>query len=146
MNARKILFPTDFSAASQAAMQYATALARDSGATLLIVHVEDLTPVMEDGLYLPPASVPNPEIKKMLEQVLPSDQQVPTEHILMLGTPATDILRLAEEHNVDMIVMGTHGRTGLGRMLMGSVAESIVRRAPCPVLTVKEKQDAAIGE
>jgi nucleotide-binding universal stress UspA family protein len=68
---------------------------------------------------------------------------VTVEHHLKEGDPATEILRLAEERKVDVIVMGTHGRTGLGRLLMGSVAEQIVRKAPCPVLTVRLPQRQA---
>jgi nucleotide-binding universal stress UspA family protein len=63
---------------------------------------------------------------------------VPYEHHLITGDPATAVVQLAEEENVDMIVMGTHGRTGLSRLLMGSVAEAVVRKANCPVLTFKQ--------
>lgn len=141
MNARKILFPTDFSRASQEALTYATALARDARATLLIVHVEDPLVVASEGMFLPPPTVPNPEVKKMLMKVVPADKQVPYEHLMLLGTPAGKILSVAEEQNVDLIVMGTHGRTGFGRLLMGSVAEAVVRRAACPVLIVKARHD-----
>jgi nucleotide-binding universal stress UspA family protein len=65
------------------------------------------------------------------------------EHHLKEGDPAAEILRLAQEARVDLIVMGMHGRTGLGRLLMGSVAERVVRQAPCPVLTVKVPQRQA---
>jgi nucleotide-binding universal stress UspA family protein len=68
------------------------------------------------------------------------DQQVPTERRLEEGDPVTQILRVARETNCDLIVMGTHGRTGLGRLVMGSVAEQVVRKALCPVLTVKMPQ------
>jgi len=74
----------------------------------------------------------------MLQDVKPSDPAVPFEHRLMMGDPAGEVVRIAEEESAEMIVMGTHGRTGLTRMLMGSVAEAIVRRSPCPVLTYRE--------
>ena len=73
----------------------------------------------------------------MLVAVAPADADVPHEHRLLHGDPIGEIVRLAEQEHVDMIVMGTHGRTGLSRLLMGSVAEAVVRRADCPVLVVK---------
>jgi nucleotide-binding universal stress UspA family protein len=73
----------------------------------------------------------------MLSEVLPTDPAVGFEHRLLIGSPATGIVHLAEKENVDMIVMPTHGRTGVLRLLMGSVAEEVVRKAKCPVLTVK---------
>jgi len=63
---------------------------------------------------------------------------VPFEHQMTMGDPAGEVVRIAEEEQAEMIVMGTHGRTGLTRLLMGSVAEAIVRRAPCPVLIYRE--------
>ena len=73
----------------------------------------------------------------MLSEVVPTDPAVGYEHRLLIGSPATSIVQLAEREGVDMIVMPTHGRTGLVRLLMGSVAEEVVRKAKCPVLTVK---------
>ena len=139
MNAQRILFPTDFSDASHGALKYATVLARDSGATLLILHVEDWIPPLSGEMYMPTKSFSNPELKKLLAKVVPADKQVAYEHLFVVGEPSDSILRIAKEQHVDLIVMGTHGRTGLGRLLMGSVAEAIVRRAECPVLTVKQQ-------
>ena len=82
--------------------------------------------------------LPNPEIRNMLEAVVPTDPSVPYEHHLTLGSPAEDIVRIADETGADMIVIGTHGRTGLMRVLMGSVAEAVMRHANCPVLTLKQ--------
>jgi len=137
MNA-KILFPTDFSTLGQTALEMATALAKQRNAKLLIVHVEE--PPMAYGggeLYYGIAEPDRNELKKMLAAVLPTDPEVGYEHRLMIGTPATAIVHLAEQEHVDMIVMPTHGRTGVFRLLMGSVAEEVVRKAKCPVLTVK---------
>ncbi len=89
-------------------------------------------------MLLPQPEFPNPEIRKMLEAVVPADKDIKYEHHLVLGTPAEDIVRIASEQNADLIVIGTHGRTGLKRVLMGSVAEAVMRRATCPVLTVKQ--------
>lgn len=138
MSASKILFPTDFSTLGQAALEMATSLARDRGAKLVIVHVEE--PPMAYGggeLYYGIAEPDREELHRMLTAVVPTDPSVGYEHRLMIGSPATAIVHLAEQEHVDMIVMPTHGRTGIGRLLMGSVAEEVVRNAKCPVLTVK---------
>ena len=135
----KILFATDFSPASDAALKYATSLARDSGAKLLIVHVEEMPmPYVGGEMYFSPPEYPNPEIGRMLEAVIPPDSNVRYEHKLVLGTAADDIVRIAGEEHADLIVIGTHGRTGLRHVLMGSVAESVVRGAKCPVVTLRE--------
>ena len=138
MTAPNILFPTDFSTTGQAALTMATSLARDRDAKLMIVHVEE--PPMAYGggeLYYGVAEPDREELKRMLVAVVPTDPAVPCEHRLMVGSPATAIVHLAEQEGVEMIVMPTHGRTGLLRVLMGSVAEEVVRKARCPVLTVK---------
>jgi nucleotide-binding universal stress UspA family protein len=137
--AKTILFPTDFSTASDAALEHAATLAKSTGATLLIVHVEE-PPLAYGGgeLYY---GIPEPDserILKMLEDVKPKDASVPFKHRLTMGDPAGEIVRIAGDEGVEMIVLGTHGRTGVTRMLMGSVAEAVVRRAPCPVLVYRE--------
>jgi nucleotide-binding universal stress UspA family protein len=144
MNARKILFPTDFSTLAETALATATSLARDRKAKLLIVHVEE-PPVAYGGgeLYYGLEMPDREELKKMLAKVLPTDPGVGYEHRLVIGSPAGGILEMAEREGVEMIVMATHGRTGLTRMLMGSVAEEVVRKARCPVLTVKAAVRAA---
>lgn len=139
MNLTTIIFPTDFSRSDNWAMKLATSMARDTGAKLVIVHVEEPAAAYGGGeLYY---GVPDPgheDLKAMLSRVVPIDPQVPYEHRMLEGDPAASIVHLAEELKADLIVMGTHGRTGLSRLVMGSVAEALVRRAPCPVLTVKE--------
>jgi universal stress protein A len=147
MKAQLIIFPTDFSHCGDAALRMATSLARDSGAKLLIVHVEE-PPVAYGGgeMYY---GVPDPaseDLWRMLREVVPTDPAVPFEHRLITGDPSSAIARLAEEEQADMIIMGTHGRTGLTRLLMGSVAEAVVRRAPCPVLTYKQPAEPAPPE
>jgi len=149
MHADKILFPTDFSPLSEDALAWATALARDSGATLSIVHVEE--PPMAYGggeLYVAmDDEEAKGELRRLLGSVVPPDHHVPFEHKLLVGDPASSIVDEAEKEHADLIVMGTHGRTGLSRLLMGSVAEAVVRRAKCPVLTVKHPAEvpAAAG-
>lgn len=136
---KMILFPTDFSTASDAALGHAAALAKQSGARLLIVHVEE-PPLAYGGgeLYY---GLPEPDSERilaMLEDVKPADPGVPYAHRLSMGDPAAEIVRIAADEQAEMIVLGTHGRTGMSRLLMGSVAETIVRRAPCPVLVYRE--------
>jgi len=136
---KTILFPTDFSHASDAALRHAEALALQSAARLLILHVEE-PPLAYGGgeLYYGLPEPSSERILKMLEDVKPSDPKVPFVHRLTMGDPAGEIVRIAGEEGAEVIVLGTHGRTGLTRILMGSVAEAIVRRAPCPVLVYRE--------
>jgi nucleotide-binding universal stress UspA family protein len=139
MNVKKILFPTDFSHTGDAALALATSLARDSGAKLLIVHVEE-PPVAYGGgeMYYGMPDPATEDLRRMLHEIKPADPAVEYEHHLVTGDPAAAVARLADAEGVDLIVMGTHGRTGLTRLLMGSVAEAVVRRAKCPVLTFKQ--------
>jgi nucleotide-binding universal stress UspA family protein len=108
-------------------------------ARLLIVHVEE-PPLAYGGgeLYYGLPEPSSERILKMLEDVKPSDPSVPYTHRLTMGDPAGEVVRIAEDENAEMIIIGTHGRTGMTRLLMGSVAEAIVRRAPCPVLVYRE--------
>lgn len=145
MNMTTIMFPTDFSHTGDAALAMATSLARDAGAKLLIVHVEE--PPLAYGSGEMYYGVPEPQseqLQQMLTEVVPTDKAVPCEHRLITGSPAAALSRLAQEESVDLIVLGTHGRTGLSRLLMGSVAEAIVRQAPCPVLTYKQPAEKPV--
>ena len=144
MNAKKILVPTDFSYSGQSALDFATSLARTSGAKLLIVHSEELPVAFGAGEFALGALPDADELRALLAAVVPSDPAVPYEHWLLSGDPASQIVQLADDEHVDLIVMGTHGRTGLTRVLMGSVAEAVVRRAGCPVLTIKHPEQTPI--
>ncbi len=138
MKLQRILVPIDFSTGSDTSLALATSLARDTGATLILAHVEIVPLSAAGGEYL--YAIPEPpteELLAKLNKVSPPDSNIPVERRLLAGDPAEAIIRLAETENVDMIVMGTHGRRGLRRVLMGSVAEVVVRTAKCPVLTVK---------
>jgi nucleotide-binding universal stress UspA family protein len=139
MATKTIIFPTDFSTASDAALAHAETLAKQSAARLLIVHVEE-PPLAYGGgeLYYGLPEPSSERILKMLEDVKPSDPSVPFTHRLTMGDPAGEIVRIAGDEGAEMIILGTHGRTGMSRLLMGSVAEAIVRRAPCPVLVYRE--------
>ena len=146
MATKTILFPTDFSTASDAALPHAEALARQMRARLLIVHVEE-PPLAYGGgeLYYGLPEPSSERILKMLEDVKPADPAVPFTHRLTMGDPAGEVVRLAADEGAEMIVLGTHGRTGMTRLLMGSVAEAIVRRAPCPVLVYREVAERLAG-
>jgi nucleotide-binding universal stress UspA family protein len=138
MTTHKILVPTDFSTGGKTALDTATSLAKERGAQLLIVHVEE-PPLAYGGgeLYYGLEEPDRAQLEKMLKEVVPSDASVVVEHRLLMGNPASAIVHFAEKEAVDMIVMPTHGRTGLARVLMGSIAEEVVRKAKCPVLIVK---------
>jgi nucleotide-binding universal stress UspA family protein len=139
---KNILCATDFSDSSDFAFRVACALARDYEARLTVLHVV-LPPLgaYGEGWYLPEDYGASQHDK--LLQLQPHDPRVVTEHRLIEGEAVPTILRLAADMGADLIVMGTHGRKGFGRLLMGSVAEQVVRRAPCPVLTVKKPVTAA---
>ena len=138
MKTKTILFPTDFSSLSDAPLKFATALARVMGATLLVVHVEE--PPMAYGggeMYYGTVEPDHQALRRMLENVKPTDPAVPCKRLLVTGNPATAIVEVAATEGADLIIMGTHGRTGLLRLLMGSIAQAVLRRAPCPVLIFK---------
>jgi len=140
MKIATILYPTDFSVSSEAALEVATAVAQRSGARLVITHVKNddaPTRASTDSISIP-SDVDETSLTRMLDEIHPTDANVEHKHVLLSGDPAEEILRLAERERADLIVMSTHGRTGLSRMLLGSVAESVVRRARCPVLTLKQ--------
>lgn len=145
MKTQKFLVPVDFSTCSQPAMEMATNLASGGDAILLIVHVEE-PPVAYGGgeMYYGIMEPSTDDLMTMLERIVPSDPTVKFEHRLITGDPASAIVRLAEEEQADLIVLGTHGRTGLTRLLMGSVAEAVVRRAKCAVLTLKQPATAPV--
>lgn len=136
---KTILLATDLSPECSAALIWATRLARTVDARLLIVHVEQ--PVVPYGggeIYSDHVFDYHSKILlKLLGEVKPADPNVPYWHRLMCGNPAAQILRLAEQEKPEMIVISTHGRCGLPRLLIGSVAESVVRRAKCPVVVFK---------
>jgi nucleotide-binding universal stress UspA family protein len=132
---RTILHPTDFSPLARHAFEVACKLALDYKARLVLLHVHE--PPLPMGELVP--SEP-PETRdcllRQLQELRP-DPQVVVEHRLEIGTIAEGILCAAAETKCDLIVIGTHGRGGLQRVLLGSVAESVLRKAPCMVLMVK---------
>ena len=142
---RRILHPTDFSRASGAAFARAVALARDSRAELLLVHVmTPYVPVAGEG-YMPPRLWEEMEAStrayatKKLDALSATARKAGArvKTLLLEGVPAESIARSAKSQRADLVVIGTHGRTGLARFFVGSVAERVVSMAPCPVMTVR---------
>jgi nucleotide-binding universal stress UspA family protein len=143
---KTILVPTDFSDASQAALEYAKGLAEAFNASLHIVHVmEDLlAQAWSAEVYV--ASMPNlrseidKEARERLATMVTADERqrfsVTTD--VLAGNPFLEIIRYAKAQSIDIIVIGTHGRGPIAHMLLGSVAEKVVRKSPCPVLTVRD--------
>jgi nucleotide-binding universal stress UspA family protein len=139
MPIRTVLLPTDFSAPSEVALELACSLARGYGARLILLHVaayemtgEGMMAAQRDPVYYRDA------LNEVCDRVIGPDPGFPVETCLREGPPAEEILRAADDLEADLIVMGSHGRTGLGRLLMGSVAEAVLRRAGCPVLLAKK--------
>ena len=141
MSAKQILVPTDFSEFSVAALEQATLLAREHEASLLIMHVK---PPPEHyttaGLASVPVAFDDELLAEELKDFRPNDPEVGYAQRMVVGETVAEIVALAEQENVEMIVMGTHGRTGIGHLLIGSIAEGVVRKAPCPVLTIRKAQ------
>jgi nucleotide-binding universal stress UspA family protein len=142
---RKILHATDYSEQARAAFDLACALARDFGAELVVCHVSP-PPIIASGEGVL-VDFPTGEAEQMegrLKHIQSDDPQVRVTHQLLRGDAAKEILRLAGDTKADLIVMGTHGRSGIGRLVLGSVAEAVMRKAPCPVVTVKAPRPAEV--
>jgi universal stress protein A len=143
----RVLVPIDFSPSSRAALEYATFLAGRLGAELEVLHVwEPPGYVGPDTLALLPVAPGQPgweqtrgEVQREVERFLAKGAARPKQLSVRVeaGEPSDTILQIARDGGADLIVMGTHGRTGLSRLLIGSVAEAVLRRSTCPVLTVR---------
>jgi nucleotide-binding universal stress UspA family protein len=133
---KKILYPTDFSSYSNQAYFHAIAQAEKHNASLTVLFVYN-----PDSTTTPGSQGDEVADRRywqgQLEQIRPVDTRIPVTHVLLEGDPASEIVRYGRDAGVDLIVMGTHGRTGVERLLMGSVAEKVLRDAPCSVLVVK---------
>ena len=139
---KTIVAATDFSSPSELALEYARTLAKRFGASLHLVHVvEEPYPIGSEGYVVDVAEFHESLLQEAHQQLatrlaIISDEGATGE--VLVGKPARRITEAASEKNADLIVMGTHGRGGVAHLLMGSVAERVVRTAPCPVLTVRE--------
>jgi nucleotide-binding universal stress UspA family protein len=140
---RTILVPTDFAEAADAALEYAVAWARLSGAKIALLHVCEIPYVgIPDGPLVPAGDVVDPMMKdaaRLLATVTANhrSQGVEITPLVEQGVPRETIATMAGRLRADLVVMGTHGRRGISRALLGSVAEWVVRCAPCPVLTIR---------
>lgn len=144
MNIQRILVPYDFSGCSAAALHYASRFAGPN-ARIYIVHVDELLDVRISPYT--PANGPyihdslwhrrHKQVEQQLAKIVPRGKAARYEHHCLTGAPADELLAFAERTGVDLIVIGSHGRTGLTRLIAGSVAEQVMRRSKCPVLVVK---------
>jgi universal stress protein A len=145
LNLKTILVATDFSDASQAALEYARGLAEKFGASLHVLHVlEDLAAhAWTTEVYVAALPGVHEEMERQAQERLATlfteDERgrFRVRTALRLGSPFVEIIRYARDEHADLIVMGTHGRGAIAHMLLGSVAERVVRKAACPVLTVR---------
>jgi len=136
---KNILYATDFSRYSDAALPFALSIARKYGSKLFAVHVISLSPFASASptqALQALASQAVREAHQTMEQVQSRWSSVPHETLLRKGDIWKELRRVVEEKEIDLVVCGTHGRTGVSKLLMGSVAEDIYRHAPCPVLTI----------
>ncbi len=145
----KILFPYDFSELSLHALRYARSFVETYEAELHVLHVLD--EACQYWMAMGPNSVPvgpppdellaasKQEMAKFVQEHL-ADAAFPVKTEVRIGRPFMEIIRYAREHQIDLIVLGTHGRSGLKHALMGSVAERVVRKAACPVLTIRHPE------
>lgn len=147
MKMHTILYTTDFSESSKMAFSLAYSLARDHQARLVVLHVVpagtyEIVNLAQLGHGESMGQFED-DIRHELQQFRPPDNRVPMEYKLANGDPVASIVKEAEDTRCDLIVLGTHGRTGFRRVLMGSVAEHVMRTAPCPVLVVKAQVQQA---
>lgn len=141
---KTILFPTDFSQGARAAMEYAVSMAKDCQAKLILLYVIQDISIAE--WYIPSSlsaadlveDMQKSAAKEMDKWQAEAKQHLKdVEALVLRGVPFVEIIKTAKDKKADMIVIGTHGRTGIDHMLFGSTAEKVVRKSHCPVLTVR---------
>jgi nucleotide-binding universal stress UspA family protein len=146
---KRVLVATDFGEAADAALSYGRELARTFGARLDVLHVVENVLTRGFGAEGYVASYPDLQrdveeaARRQLDSLLPEEDRVKLQArtiLLTSNSPAFTIAAYSAEENIDLIVMGTHGRGAIAQLLMGSVAERVVRTAPCPVLTVRHPE------
>jgi universal stress protein A len=145
----KILHPTDFSECAQQAQEEAGRLARALGGEVVLLHVSVEAPLYAEGLIrVKDVEKVYEDQRKWAEETLEAratalrESGVASRWLLRVGIPFEEIVKAAREEGADLIVIGTHGRGGLARFFLGSVADRVVRMGPCPVLTVRERRSA----
>jgi nucleotide-binding universal stress UspA family protein len=151
VNIQNILVPTDFSDFSRYALNYAVGFAQAFKAKITLIHVtpeRELDSIRQVSTYFEPGQLENllkereSEDRKQLEEFIPAELKkgITVETIHKVGIPFLDIIKTAKQRGMDLIVIATHGRSGLSHMLFGSVAEKVVRQAPCPVLSIRHPE------
>lgn len=154
LRVHRILLPTDFSACANYALPCAAKIARTTGAAVICLHViEPVVPAVGyTGLTEPlPLADISGQLEDSAEKELPRLAEceelagLGVEELIVHGDAAAEIVRIATERKVDLIVISSHGRAGLGRILFGSTAEAVVRHALCPVLVVKPQTEGAVS-
>ncbi|MEP9411566.1 MAG: universal stress protein [Candidatus Brocadia sp.] len=146
INIKNILCPIDYSVYSEMALKYAIEFAEKYQAKLYLMHVLDIRvyDINEPDLYNVNI-VDSETIDKLRERLLrcvseDTKGRISVEAIIIQGVPFAEIIKASRDYKIDLIVIGTHGRTGLSHAIMGSVAEKVVRKAPCPVLTIRHPE------
>lgn len=143
---RNILCPIDYSVYSEMALKYAIEFAEKYQAKLYLMHVLDIRVYDINNPELYNINIVDEEtIEKLRERLLrcvneDTRGRISVEALIIQGVPFAEIIKVSKEYRIDLIVIGTHGRTGLSHAIMGSVAEKIVRKAPCPVLTIRHPE------
>ena len=143
---RNILCPIDYSVYSEMALKYAIEFAEKYQAKLYLMHVLDIRVYDINNPELYNINIVDEEtIEKLRERLLrcvneDTRGRISVEALIIQGVPFAVIIKVSKEYGIDLIVIGTHGRTGLSHAIMGSVAEKIVRKAPCPVLTIRHPE------
>lgn len=149
---KTVLIPVDFSECSDAAVKYGYALADAFGASVHLLNVVQdpyTLPWTSEGFAAPIGDLLTDwkaQANRRLHEMVPTTAAATTLVTAQVGSPHPEIIRYAERHQIDLIVLGTHGRGPLGHMLLGSVAERVVRTAPCPVLTVRQPQREFVAD
>jgi nucleotide-binding universal stress UspA family protein len=153
INLKRILVPTDFSESARHALLYGTSFAREYEGELILLHVvenltvgyaSDLFPVPMAEVFDEISGYAKAELAKLGAEV--KEKGVTVRELVVQGKPSAEIVRVAREETADMIVLGTHGKGMLDKALFGSTAERVIRRAPCPVLTVGLEEHEFVEE
>lgn len=146
---QKILCPVDFSAPSRNALRYANEFAKAMNAKITVMHVIQPQPIAADVNvpYVPLEIELEKNAKEDLARIVKEEVQegVLVEQVMAFGLPSDCVIAQAQKENVDLIILGTHGRTGISRLLMGSTAENVIRHATRPVLVVKASEKEFIA-
>ncbi len=155
LHLQKVLFATDFSGPAKQAEKYACAMAQQFGAELHLLHVVSTeamlaAPDATSGYTMPASNIKEETdaaekaLVDLLDPAWAKDRKIVRS--VQVGNPTYEIVQYAKDHEIELLVIGTHGRTGLTRLLLGSLAEKLVRLAPCPVLTVHPKDHSFLME